>query len=120
MERHGNVLAGRRPNSAGTFEERFNSFVDRSEGCWLWNGGCFNAGYGEFTFRKKPLYAHRVAYELWVGPIPTDLVIDHTCHNIDPTCPGGKCAHRRCVNPAHLEPVEHQENIRRGLNRTKV
>jgi hypothetical protein len=46
--------------------------------------------------------AHRFAYELLVGPIPEGLVIDHLCRN------------RRCVNPAHLEPVTAEENWRRG------
>lgn len=46
--------------------------------------------------------AHRVAYETFVGPIPTDLELDHLCRV------------RRCVNPEHLEPVTHQENIRRA------
>lgn len=47
-------------------------------------------------------YAHRVAYEALVGPIPGGLVLDHLCRN-----PG-------CYNPTHLEPVTNAENIRRG------
>jgi HNH endonuclease len=47
-------------------------------------------------------YAHRVAYEMWFGPIPDGLVIDHLCRN------------RACVNPAHMEPVTHRENLLRG------
>jgi hypothetical protein len=59
--------------------------------------------------------AHRVVYTLLVGPIPEGFTLDHTCHNADSTCPGGwGCPHRRCCNPAHLEPVTHQENILRG------
>lgn len=48
------------------------------------------------------LRVHRVAYELRVGPIPEGMQIDHLCRV------------RRCVNPAHLEPVSQTENIRRG------
>lgn len=45
--------------------------------------------------------AHRVAYELWVGPIPEGMELDH------------RCKVRACINPAHLEPVTHAENMRR-------
>lgn len=41
-------------------------------------------------------------YELLVGPIPPGLQIDHLCRN------------KICVNPAHLEPVTHRENLMRG------
>lgn len=48
------------------------------------------------------VYIHRLAYEELIGPIPDGLQIDHLCRN------------RACYNPAHLEPVTQQENIRRG------
>ena len=38
---------------------------------------------------------------LAVGPIPDGREIDHLCRN------------HRCVNPDHLEPVTHLENMRR-------
>lgn len=46
--------------------------------------------------------AHRVAYELVVGPIPEGLEIDHLCRT------------RSCVRPDHLDPVTHAENCRRA------
>jgi hypothetical protein len=46
--------------------------------------------------------AHVFAYVLLVGPIPEGLHLDHLCRV------------RRCVNPAHLEPVTPGENVRRG------
>jgi hypothetical protein len=46
--------------------------------------------------------AHRVVYEALVGPVPEGLELDHLCKE------------SRCVNPAHLEPVTHAENVRRG------
>lgn len=53
--------------------------------------------------RKRPVkvYAHRIAYELYVGPIPQGQEIDHLCRV------------RNCINPAHLEAVTHAENIAR-------
>jgi hypothetical protein len=63
----------------------------------------------------KNAYAHRVAYELLIGAVPNDLTLDHLCHTRDAACPGGRtCPHRRCVNPAHLEPVSGRVNRLRG------
>ena len=59
-------------------------------------------GYGHFSIKHKFRLAHRVAYELSVGPIPEGLTIDHLCRN------------HLCVNPAHLEPTTQRVNILRG------
>lgn len=75
------------------------------DGCWLWTGGRKARGYGSFTVGKRAFNAHRWAYETWVGPIPEGLEIDHICANPP------------CVNPAHLEPVTHEENVRRWVER---
>ena len=79
------------------------------EGCWEWTGAKNPSGYGQLgpTHTGAPyhLAAHRVMYELFVGPISTGLEIDHLCGN------------RGCVRPSHLEPVRHQENLRRAANR---
>lgn len=47
-------------------------------------------------------YVHRVAYEVYIGPVPDGLEVDHLCRN------------RACYNPAHLEPVSRLENMRRS------
>ena len=60
--------------------------------CWEWTAATSH-GYGVFADRRKNLRAHRVAYELMIGPIPPLLVLDHLCKN------------RLCVNPYHLDPV---------------
>lgn len=70
-------------------------------GCWLWTGAT-SMGYGKLRRYPKTLWAHRYAYEMLVGAIPDGLTLDHVCRV------------RRCVNPAHLMPSTHRENILRG------
>ena len=85
--------------------ERFMSHVRiADDGCWQWTGWCDSRGYAKTTAvgRKGKDWAHRVAYQLFVGPIPDGLTIDHLCRNTS------------CVNPDHLEPVTRRENIRRA------
>lgn len=102
-------------------EDRFWAKVDRSGGgaaCWPWQASRTPSGYGRFGDRATQggwRVAHRVAYQLVVGPIPEDMELDHTCHNRDVSCPGGsECHHRRCVNPAHLDPVTTRVNLLRS------
>jgi DNA-binding XRE family transcriptional regulator len=83
--------------------------------CWTWTSVVNQHGYPSFKFKQVRTAAHRWAYLNFIGPIPSGLVLDHTCHTRDKSCMGGSaCLHRRCVNPAHLEPVTPQENARRG------
>ncbi|ERG63489.1 hypothetical protein L332_03340 [Agrococcus pavilionensis RW1] len=76
--------------------------------CWLWQGAIQSRGYGSVTDgRGSSVLAHRRAYEALVGPIPAGLTLDHVAAR--------GCTSKRCVNPAHLEPVTAGENQRRGL-----
>jgi hypothetical protein len=97
--------------SPGITIDRFMRRVDRdSSGCWLWAGPISERGYGYVstgsrrTRNKGYKRAHRIAYLLFVGPIPDGLQLDHLCRV------------RHCVNPGHLEPVTREENQRRGLS----
>jgi hypothetical protein len=86
--------------------DRLMKFVspEPNSGCWLWIGSCRPDGYGQIwdgaTHMKT---AHRVTYEILRGPIPEGLELDHLCRV------------RCCVNPWHLEPVAHWENLRRAV-----
>lgn len=85
--------------------------------CWLWTGAVMKNGYGRVRINGKAFLAHRAAYALLIGDIPDGMQIDHTCHTADPSCRDPRaCPHRRCVNPAHLEPVTARENTLRSTN----
>lgn len=100
-------------------EVRFWAKVDKSphpEGCWIWIGRVSDQGYGDFWYSKQKQHyrAHRLSYELVKGEIPEGLTLDHTCHNGKGCDMNELCPHRACVNPDHLEPVEHKTNVLRG------
>lgn len=74
-------------------------------------------GYATFGVDGAKVLVHRWSYEHFVGPIPDGLQIDHLCHGADDRCVAGyDCLHRRCVNPAHLEPVTARENSLRSTS----
>lgn len=76
--------------------------VDPNTGCWNWDGARSRDGYGQLWFGGKVVYAHRVAYALFVGFADEKQTLDHLCRN------------PRCCNPQHLEAVSPAENVRRG------
>lgn len=82
--------------------ERFTERFLIGDGCWEWQTATGSKGYGAFSDGKRSLLAHRFSYELFVGPIPEGLQIDHLCRN------------RKCVRPDHLEAVTQQVNMSRG------
>ncbi len=89
-----------------TEQERFEEKVAPSNGsgCKIWIGATGANGYGRFRVKGNVLMAHRFAYELYRGPIPIGLTIDHLCRV------------KYCVNPDHMEPVSIKDNILRGFS----
>lgn len=98
----------------GDYEAQLVLFTNvLPNGCWEFTGYILPTGYGQLG---RNIGAHRVAWEVANGrPVPDGLVVDHQCHNLDPDCfDNDECAHRRCVNPDHLEAVPSGVNVLRG------
>ncbi len=72
--------------------------------CWIWQGSPRGGGYGRIAVDGAVKGVHVAIYEMFEGPIPDGLELDHLCRN------------KKCMNPDHLEAVTHQENIRRSDN----
>lgn len=82
---------------------RFWAKVNKTASCWLWTAATHNAGYGVMRLDGRNEFAHRISLKLSGVDIPAGFDVDHLCRN------------PRCVNPSHLEPVSHKENVRRGM-----
>lgn len=73
--------------------------------CWLWTGWQDGKGYGMLEIGSKRdgtrrrVLAHRLSYELNVGPIPPGMEICHRCDT------------PLCCNPSHLYIGTHFENM---------
>lgn len=93
-----------------TVEEFFYARISREpSGCWHWMGRTTTAGYGVASCAKFGVfneYAHRLSYRLFKGPIPSELLVRHTCDN------------PRCCNPEHLvlgdDKANQQDKVIRG------
>lgn len=103
---------------------RYWAKVDRRgpDECWPWTASVDGHSYGQLAIRidgrRTNERAHRMALALAGRPAAPGQPVDHLCHTRDSSCPGGPaCLHRRCQNPAHLEPVSVTENNRRDRER---
>lgn len=79
--------------------ERLLARVEDRDGCLIFHGKRVD-GYGHVVVEGRHLRAHRVMYEAFVGPVPTDHHLHHHCEQPS------------CVNPAHLEPLTPSAHAR--------
>ena len=84
-----------------TFKQRLFAKIAMpvtDDGCWLWTGAQTMEGYAKIRNGSQFIRAHRAVYEVYRGPIPSGIQLDHVCRV------------RHCVNPEHLRPITHKQN----------
>lgn len=91
-------------------EDKLQMYTDRSGGdaaCWPWTGARHGRGYGltRYPQSQKKLGAHRAAWEVAHGPIPSGMYVCHTCDN------------PLCCNPSHLFLGTNADNQRDAVRK---
>lgn len=88
--------------------QRFDSKVEKTDGCWLWKGTVNNNGYGTLydNATKSKELAHRVAWKIRHGEYPSKYLL-HSCDTTN------------CVNPDHLREGDNTENLLETLQRNE-
>lgn len=91
-----------------TPEKRFWRRVAKGSRCWEWKGSRAHTGHGRVRILGKVWLAHRYAWTITNGPIPSGLLVRHKCDN------------GWCVNPDHLCLGTHQDNTNDKVERGRA
>ena len=88
--------------------ERFWARVQKTDFCWIWTGVIHKVtGYGYLSYHRKHQGAHRVAYQIAIGPIPDGMSVLHQCDV------------RACVRPDHLFLGTQADNIEDMMDKNR-
>jgi len=101
-------MARKGPAPKPPIERLLAMAIESTDGCWIMQRGLYKNGYAGLYLPlpiDRRVLAHRYSYKFFITELPDELEIDHECEQ------------RACVNPWHMEPVTHAENIRRASER---
>jgi len=89
-------------------DEKFWSSVDTKYDCWTWRYSKDKDGYGKEKRNYRDIRAHRLSYEMHIGPIPKGMFVCHRCDNPS------------CVRPSHLFLGSAKDNSQDSVNKHRI
>lgn len=106
-------LAARKPTECAEIIARFAAKVHIADGCWVWTGSRTGSNkhcqHGQFAlYHGENIYAHRLSYLLFNGPIPEGRLVRHTCDV------------PYCVRPSHLLVGTQKDNLQDAVERNRL
>ena len=96
----------------GPLPDQSNPHYAGLDRCWVWTGAKFRTGYGEFRLKNRMRSAHRVAWIIKHGSIPTG-------EGHHGSCIIHKCDRRDCCNTAHLQVGSNADNAQDRENKKR-